>query len=402
MNMLKVKVSIAKIFNKKLYFKYKAIIERSKDAESSSPKIILISHVSDDSGAVILLLEMIKELYRRNFNILLLTRNYGPLIEKASDYACIEVFSNNKNFKKSIKRAYNLGFRNVISNTTVNGDLIPILKNESFNVISLVHELPLTIKKLGIEKNAKLLARHSDFIVFPSQYVMDKFKTISPIRSKCLIKAQGVNLTDGFEINRNDAKNKIYQIFSISQSSQLVLGVGAGDMRKGYDIFLDLAAKCTYNNIKFIWVGKYRKDIYDKKIHYHGLSKFNNLYQVGFISDIELLSSFYAASDVFVLTSREDPFPSVVLQAFNAKTPVVGFKDAGGFQDIVKTGFSGYLVDYEDVDNMLKTIEFLINNNDHREKMGNNAKKIANSYSFSEYIDYLLKLFQKCEVRGEK
>ncbi|SCX77176.1 glycosyltransferase family 4 protein [Alkaliphilus peptidifermentans] len=400
MNMLKIKKNIARILNKKLYFKYKDTIRKKTKYGNNSKKIILISHESSDSGAVILLLEIIKELYMKKYNVKVLSRDYGPFIEKASEFAFVEVFANKRRFEKIIKKAYKCNYRNVLCNTTVNGDLTPILKKNSFNIVSLVHELPATIKKLGLEKNASLLAEHSDFVIFPSKYVMNNFLSICSIKSKCLIKPQGVNLTDKFTINRNEAKEKIYQFYSIPKSSKIVLGVGVGDKRKGYDLFLDIVGNCTNEKVKFVWVGNYRKEIYEKKLRDYCVSKFDNLHQVGFISDVELLSIIYAAADVFALTSREDPFPSVVLQAFNAKTPVVGFKDAGGFEDIVKDEHTGFLVDYESSDEMLRAITLLVNEKSKREEMGNKAKEIINNYGFREYVDYLLAAFQKCDERG--
>ena len=44
---------------------------------------------------------------------------------------------------------------------------------------------------------------------------------------------------------------------------------------------------------------------------------------------------YNAGADLYLLTSREDPFPNVVLEALDAKLPVIGFKNAGGFEDVV-------------------------------------------------------------------
>ena len=35
---------------------------------------------------------------------------------------------------------------------------------------------------------------------------------------------------------------------------------------------------------------------------------------------------YNAGADLYLLTSREDPFPNVVLEALDAKLPVIGFK----------------------------------------------------------------------------
>ena len=56
------------------------------------------------------------------------------------------------------------------------------------------------------------------------------------------------------------------------------------------------------------------------------------------------------AADAFALTSREDPFPSVVLEALSAGTPAVAFDRSGGIPDMLReTGF-GSVVPHGDVD----------------------------------------------------
>ena len=56
------------------------------------------------------------------------------------------------------------------------------------------------------------------------------------------------------------------------------------------------------------------------------------------------------------LTSREDPFPSVVLEALSAGTPVVAFDRSGGIPDMLReTGF-GSVVPHGDVDAMARAV----------------------------------------------
>nr|WP_294998619.1 glycosyltransferase [uncultured Methanobrevibacter sp.] len=114
-----------------------------------------------------------------------------------------------------------------------------------------------------------------------------------------------------------------------------------------------------------------------------------NLIVTGFISDKKEIMRYYDACDIFLLTSYEDPFPSVVMEAFNAKKPVIAFENAGGFCDIVINDFSGYLVEYGSSDALVEKIKFLVNNNALKEELGNNAKTICESLKFDEYVKIL-------------
>ncbi|MBC7762671.1 MAG: glycosyltransferase [Candidatus Saccharibacteria bacterium] len=53
------------------------------------------------------------------------------------------------------------------------------------------------------------------------------------------------------------------------------------------------------------------------------------------------------------MTSREDPFPSVVLEAMDAEVPVIAFQDATGTQELLERG-AGALVESFDVSAMAR------------------------------------------------
>ena len=42
------------------------------------------------------------------------------------------------------------------------------------------------------------------------------------------------------------------------------------------------------------------------------------------------------AADVYALTSREDPFPSVVMEALDAGLPVVAFRSTTGCENLIE------------------------------------------------------------------
>lgn len=89
---------------------------------------------------------------------------------------------------------------------------------------------------------------------------------------------------------------------------------------------------------------------------------------------------YNAGADLYLLTSREDPFPNVVLEALDTKVPVIGFKNAGGFEDVV-TEQTGALVDHLNLPMMLERIYELIGNEDLRLQKGPLAKNLLKEIS---------------------
>ena len=108
------------------------------------------------------------------------------------------------------------------------------------------------------------------------------------------------------------------------------MGVGFADHRKGIDLFSLIAysVRKIHKNIHFIWVG--RTDV-------HFLNTLSPRYTAHFtlVEPTPDIGLYNAGADLYLLTSREDPFPNVVLEALDTKVPVIGFKNAGGFEDVV-------------------------------------------------------------------
>ena len=77
---------------------------------------------------------------------------------------------------------------------------------------------------------------------------------------------------------------------------------------------------------------------------------------------------FFAGADVYLMTSREDPFPLVVLHALDAEIPVIGFEGAGGFVELLSRG-CGILVPYLDTAAMAAAANRVLTHHGEREQL---------------------------------
>jgi hypothetical protein len=108
----------------------------------------------------------------------------------------------------------------------------------------------------------------------------------------------------------------------------------------------------------FIWVGgspdSYQYKEVARDVRLLGLS-----HRVLFVGGKSDLRGYYEAFDVFLLTSREDPFPLVCLEAGLAGTPTVCFADAGGMPEFVRDD-AGAVVPYLNVPQMAAETQRLL------------------------------------------
>lgn len=122
----------------------------------------------------------------------------------------------------------------------------------------------------------------------------------------------------------------------IPPGAPVVGAVGSRSWRKGADLFLELAATvCRRPGSKahFLWLGSddgsWQFGRFGDDVRRAGLSA-----RVHLLDDHADPVPFQALMDVFALTSREDPFPRVALEAAALSRPVVAF-DSGGVGELL-------------------------------------------------------------------
>lgn len=123
-------------------------------------------------------------------------------------------------------------------------------------------------------------------------------------------------------------------VFNISCNKKILLFVSDSieNKRKGFDLLISTLTKINNPNIQLCAIG----DI-NTFINYP-----SNITFLGRITDERLMALAYSAADAFVLPTREDNLPNVMLESLACGTPVIAFP-VGGILDVVKTGFNGIL-----------------------------------------------------------
>lgn len=222
-----------------------AILETRK----LNKKILYVSHDTKYGGAQLLSLNIIKYLKEKfKYDISIIAINGGWFEDEFKKYG--DFYNVDNNLEKAhsiIKKLRNSGVDIAICNTVISGDLVKLLKNENYKVITLIHELSGTIKAYNAEEKARNISIYSDTIIFPSKYVKDEFKDIvdKNIENKSKIIPQGVFNNKREYKDKKICTKDLKEKLNISQNSKIVLGVGYGDKRKGIDLFIDIANKIS-------------------------------------------------------------------------------------------------------------------------------------------------------------
>jgi glycosyltransferase involved in cell wall biosynthesis len=97
---------------------------------------------------------------------------------------------------------------------------------------------------------------------------------------------------------------------------------------------------------------------------------------LGYLSNDRLKCLAYSAADLFIFPTHADNLPLVLQESMACGTPMVSF-DIGGVGDLVRHGVTGHLAKAEDIQNFVQGIVELLEDDNLREKMGNNCRQTA-------------------------
>jgi glycosyltransferase involved in cell wall biosynthesis len=168
------------------------------------------------------------------------------------------------------------------------------------------------------------------------------------------------------EIQAERSREQVLQELRIPNDAHLVIGSGTEDWRKGIDLFVLLAREICRKraDVYFAWMGGADLWRLEHDIRLAGLVE-----RVRLTGAVVKYLDYLAAADVFALTSREDPYPLVCLEAAALGKPLVCFANAGGMPELVK-GDCGFVVPYLDVAAMAERVIGLLEVSECRLKMG--------------------------------
>lgn len=287
----------------------------------------------------------------------------------------------------------------IVCNTTVSARAIRWLKEAGLGVILLVHELPTRLQEYKLEAAAIDAARMADTIVFPSAFVRDSFTKISgPPVGQTIIRHQGLYKEPLTLRERDNLRTTMRAKLRIPFDARIILGCGYGDFCKGLDLWGGLARRlCALrSDTYFVWVGTPHPQIERWLMHdFNALELGNQIRLPGRVAD---MNPYYAAADVFALTSREDSFPSVVLEAMSNNLPIVIFSGASGIEQFAQTA-GARCVPYLDVDAMAAAIATTFDDGTLVDQLSGRAANLTQVLDQRKYVADILKLAEALEAQ---
>jgi glycosyltransferase involved in cell wall biosynthesis len=324
------------------------------------PRILFLSHSASRNGASLLLLQFLQWLRGKvDWDITVLVDGRGPLVADFRAVGRTRVLRDIDSLLGVLPRGWRAAlhprlkawytkallagrrFDLIYANTVAAWPHVRALKGQAPALLWHVHELGYALSIEIPAQRARELFREATAFVAVSQPVRDT------LARDYDVPPQKVNLVHGFvplpdltSEQRATRRRRVHEALGWPHGTFVVGGCGSMGWRKGTDLFLQIAKRVVaaggYDRVRFLWVGGSSggKDALEFDHDRRALGLDGRCARVAAATDV---LDYYCAMDVFALTSREDPFPLVMLEAGANGVPVVCFAGSGGGPEFVES-----------------------------------------------------------------
>ena len=376
-----------------------------------SKKILFISHDTSRTGAPMVLLYLMSWISKHtDYRCEIIALRGGDLEPEFKKIAKTFILESSKKsgvfyfFKKFLVKVVKVDFEHILKKKLlkkighVNPDLIyantantaKIIAGmgalKSIPVILHLHELKSSMERSGAKRYLPEADKFITKYIACSRIVKDNIvENIGVDASRVetiyeFVEPQSVKLS----------KEEVKKEMGLAPDTIIVAGVGSMHWRKGVDFFLFTARKVILQNpdkkIVFVWLGG---DLTSREAMLYNF----DIEAWGLTDKIRLLGSkpnpwdYINAIDVLAMTSREDPFPLVCIEAAMLAKPIVCFNKNVGSAEFIDNQ-----VMFLDIDMMSAHLEELINDPDLRTIQGEELKRKTATYTLEETAPRVLEV----------
>lgn len=370
-----------------------------------SKVILIVGHDASLTGAPKSLLLIATILKKNGYKLTFILGKDGPLIKKYNDIGTTHIWhkdlSNENLFTKLnfricggkekyeqriIKKIAVFKPVLIFNNTVVNGNIIEKLLPLNIPIISRIPELESVIQFYNVDSNNSFkVLKNSTRIIAVSQAVKNNLIQNHHFSPDKIDIVYGTIPQKKTSLKLNEAKQ-----FTVVSCGTLIL-------RKGLDIFLNVAKKFNEqlagNNIRFLWIGGNKNSLCYFEIK-EDIRKLGLDHIIEITGETDNTEQYYAQAHVFLLTSREDPFPLVMLEAAQMHLPILAFQQSGGAEEFIDSSM-GFCVPYLDSDAMANAVIKLYQEPALLKSMGLSAFEKSKEYTPERTTKDILTILEK-------
>lgn len=199
----------------------------------------------------------------------------------------------------------------------------------------------------------------------------------------CLRKNGSFNKLDNYKI----IKNPVHPFRAITEKKvhprKFILAIGRLAYVKGFDLLIDAFSQLNSNDTDLLILGQGpERERLHARIAGHGLT--NRVFLPGVKDELQ---DYYAQATLFVLSSRNEGYPNVLIEAMSAGCACIAADCEFGPAEIIEHGINGMLIPAGETGPMVSMISALLSNEPLRHNLGEQAKKVNRTNSLQVIAD---------------
>ncbi|MCD6309861.1 MAG: glycosyltransferase family 4 protein [Candidatus Eremiobacteraeota bacterium] len=272
---------------------------------------------------------------------------------------------------------------------------IPLIYTFHTQFERYVHYVPLLPEKLATRITRSLIIkylRNCDTVLCPSPTVLPLLEDYG-VTSEVEVIPNPVDLSSFGNADGKPVREK----YGISRDEKLLIYVGRLGKEKSlpelFRAFKEIQETYPSSKLMIVGEGPYKEPL-EEDIKNLELDK--KIILTGRVEPGEI-PPYYAAADIYVMTSTSEVKPLALLEAMASGLPVIAVKGPGA-TDTITNGEDGILVDGPEDDFVSAVINFL-NNPELTKKMGNNARANSRKYNYLNIAEKTIRAYNKAMLK---
>lgn len=344
-------------------------------------------------------LELAEYLPKDLYEVYIATPAKGPLSELIREKNLKEIVYENGKFNKfsfaGIKNLYRIIKENKFDIVHANSGIAPCMLGKLLNVklcVEIKHGIFYTdeaLKKLGFKTFLK------EYI---KQFFVNCFIAISENDKQRLIKFFKIKpnkievVYNGLNVKELESNPDVHNIANDKKDKIVIGTIGRYNYQKAYDVLVKAVEAVVQKekNVEFWFIGtgeeeeKIKSDVKLKNLQ-------DYIHYVGYTNEI---FNYFKQFDIFVLASRYEGVPYVILEAMYLNKPIVCTR-VGGIDNILKDNIHALISEPESHAELANNLLRLITNHDLIMELTGNSKKLINSFTSEIMAENTSKVYLK-------
>jgi lipopolysaccharide biosynthesis protein/glycosyltransferase involved in cell wall biosynthesis len=379
--------------------------------------ILFVSHDAHQGGAQLVLLNQIAWFRQyTGINLRVLCLESGAWLSRFQELARTAVLSEITPSSNGVSdegdilwlREFCGGAPDLIyANSVASGRAFAILRQFGSPILTHFHELESSIQRYA-GTWIKDVLDHSNHYLACSEAVRKNLLTTHNVSPQALSTVyESIRPNPALEPLSGPERSAARARLGLAPNKQLVFGCGLGmPFRKGADLFIKVALELHRQgreDCHFYWIGELYADENDPQygawVDYLNQLPSPDHCQITFLGFKENPGEYIQTADVFLLPSREDPFPLVALEAAECSVPIICFADAGGVPDLVQED-AGFVVPFGEVRTMADRVITLLDDEALRRRFGAQARaRVLSNFTTDCTAPHVLSVCRKTTGR---